>query len=177
MTPFIDTNVWLYLANPLSTSHQKVTAFLNPYLQGVRNFAVSWQVFYEFIRAATDPRMYANPSTWAEAFHFINKVFQQNGAMILQEGPAHSESLKFALEKSGYKQGHFIHDCHIAALLHENGGQWARWFPKVRDHLVRIQNADGSWSIEYCLCCQAYATALSVLVLETPGRLLPVSQL
>lgn len=63
------------------------------------------------------------------------------------------------------------------ALLHENGKLWERWFPKVRDDLVRLQNTDGSWTIEYCLCCQAYATALSCLVLQTPGRLLPVFQL
>lgn len=63
------------------------------------------------------------------------------------------------------------------ALLQEHGAYWGRWFPTVRDHLVRIQNADGSWTIEYCLCCQAYATALSCLVLQTPGRLLPVFQL
>jgi squalene cyclase len=63
------------------------------------------------------------------------------------------------------------------ALLHENGPRWERWFPRVRDHLVRIQNADGSWTIEYCRCCQAYATALSCLTLQTPGRLLPVFQL
>lgn len=63
------------------------------------------------------------------------------------------------------------------ALLQENGKAWDAWFPAVRDRLVKLQNEDGSWTIEYCLSCQAYATALAVLVLETPGRMLPVLQL
>lgn len=121
MTPFIDVNIWLYLANPLSQFHQKTKQILQPYLDGKKKFAVSWQIFYEFIRSATDPRMTPNTVSWVEAFHFINKVFRHPGTAILQEGPGHSESLQFSLEKSGYRQGHFVHDCHIAALLHENG--------------------------------------------------------
>lgn len=121
MTPFIDVNVWLYLANPESSFHQKVSTFLDPYLRGVKKFAVSWQIFYEFIRAATDPKMHTTPTTWSDAFHFMEKIFLIEGIVLLQEGPAHHASLKFALETAGYRQGHFIHDCHIAALLHENG--------------------------------------------------------
>jgi prenyltransferase beta subunit len=63
------------------------------------------------------------------------------------------------------------------AMMHEGDKYWRKWWPKFRDHLVRIQNADGSWTIQYCLCCRAYATALSILVLEAPKRLLPLYQL
>jgi hypothetical protein len=63
------------------------------------------------------------------------------------------------------------------ALLHENGKAWKTWYPKLRDQLIKIQNPDGSWTIEYCLCCRAYATALSLLMLQCPNRLLPVFQL
>ncbi|MBI2981706.1 MAG: PIN domain-containing protein [Deltaproteobacteria bacterium] len=121
MIAYIDVNVWLYLANPISPFHAPASHFLAPYLQGTKNFAVSWQIFYEFIRAATDPRLYAVTVSWLEAFHFIDKIFRHSGVEILLEGPSHPESLKFALEKGGYKQGPFVHDCHIAALLHENG--------------------------------------------------------
>ena len=65
----------------------------------------------------------------------------------------------------------------VQAMMHEGDKFWKKWWPRFRDHLVRIQNPDGSWTIEYCLCCRAYATALSVLVLQAPQRLLPLFQL
>lgn len=65
----------------------------------------------------------------------------------------------------------------VQAMMHEGDKYWKKWWPRFRDHLVKIQNADGSWTIEYCLCCRAYATALSVLVLQAPQRLLPIFQL
>ena len=65
----------------------------------------------------------------------------------------------------------------VQALLHEGGKYWAEWYPKLRDHLLKIQNPDGSWTIEYCLCCKAYATALATLCLQAPKRMLPLFQL
>ncbi len=65
----------------------------------------------------------------------------------------------------------------VQAMMHEGDTFWKKWWPKFRDHLVEIQNPDGSWTIQYCLCCRAYATALSVIVLQAPKRLLPVFQL
>jgi hypothetical protein len=50
---------------------------------------------------------------------------------------------------------------------------WDRWYPPAVDYLVKIQNPDGSWSIVDCLHCDAFATALAVLVLETERGLLP----
>ena len=65
----------------------------------------------------------------------------------------------------------------VMALMLENGPAWQRGYPKLRDQLIRIQNPDGSWSIQYCLCCRAYATSLSLLMLQAPNRALPMFQL
>jgi prenyltransferase beta subunit len=65
----------------------------------------------------------------------------------------------------------------VQAMMHEGDAFWRRWWPRMRDYLVRIQNQDGSWTIQYCTCCRAYATALSILVLQAPQRLLPIFQL
>ena len=58
-----------------------------------------------------------------------------------------------------------------------DGKAWKTWYPKMRDHLLKIQNRDGSWTVEYCECCKAYATALAVLSLQAPKKLLPIFQL
>ncbi len=65
----------------------------------------------------------------------------------------------------------------VQAMMHDGGDLWQAYFAKTRDYLVRIQNGDGSWTIEYCLSCRAYATALACIVLQTPNRLLPMFQL
>jgi len=68
----------------------------------------------------------------------------------------------------------------VQAMMHDGDSRnryWSRWFPAFRDVIVKIQNADGSWSIQYCTQCRAYATALSLLVLQAPKRLLPIFQL
>lgn len=120
MIPFVDANAWLYLANPQSPFHAKVGKALAEILSGRRAFAVSWQVFYEFMRCATDPRVYENPVPWKEAFGFISRVFGSMNARVLTEGTSHTEALEHVMGEAGFSRGHFIHDCHIAALLYEN---------------------------------------------------------
>lgn len=63
------------------------------------------------------------------------------------------------------------------ALIQENGPNWKKWYPKIREYLIKKQNGDGSWTVEYCMSCRAYATALSLLILEAPMRVLPMWQL
>lgn len=121
MTPFIDVNIWLYLANPDSPFHPRTERAVRPYLHGGRQFALSWQVCYEFVRSATDPRLFPSPVSAKAALGFITKVFDRPNAWILHEGLTHGETLRSVIEQSGYTRGYFIHDCHIAALLLENG--------------------------------------------------------
>jgi hypothetical protein len=50
---------------------------------------------------------------------------------------------------------------------------WKAWFPPVRDELVSLQAADGSWEGE---AGPIYGTAMSILALSVPYRYLPVYQ-
>lgn len=62
------------------------------------------------------------------------------------------------------------------ALIHDPDGYWQKWYPKIRKFLIEKQNPDGSWTVEYCRSCKAYATALSLVILQTPKRYLPMLQ-
>ena len=64
-----------------------------------------------------------------------------------------------------------------AFLLDSTSDAWKKWFPKIRDYLIKKQNPDGSWTVEYCMVCRAFATALSLLILQAPLRTLPLWQL
>ncbi|HYF51671.1 MAG TPA: hypothetical protein VEJ63_19810 [Planctomycetota bacterium] len=63
------------------------------------------------------------------------------------------------------------------ALIKQGGDNWETWFNYVRTKLLKFQNADGSWTATSCLQGRTFATACSVLCLQTPYRLLPLQDL
>ena len=48
---------------------------------------------------------------------------------------------------------------------------WSRWYPHIRDELVRGQGADGRWED---LVGPNYATAMAAIILQIPYRYLPI---
>jgi hypothetical protein len=55
-----------------------------------------------------------------------------------------------------------------------DGGQvpyWSRWYPRIRDELVRGQQPDGRWQD---LVGPNYATAMACIILQIPYRFLPI---
>ena len=61
-------------------------------------------------------------------------------------------------------------------LLQRGGDEWGRWFPVVRDKMIKTQNADGSWTGKHCITSRVFCTAAAILVLSAPNRYLPISQ-
>ena len=68
-----------------------------------------------------------------------------------------------------YYYGHYYA---AQAAWHAGGDYWEQWYPAVRDAFVDQQNFDGSWSDHWI--GNEYATAMSLLVLQTPNNLLPI---
>jgi len=62
------------------------------------------------------------------------------------------------------------------ALVSENGERWKKWYPFIRDSLVKRQNADGSWTTTACISGRTFASACALLSLTTPNRLLPIQE-
>ncbi|MBI4616111.1 MAG: terpene cyclase/mutase family protein [Planctomycetes bacterium] len=52
-----------------------------------------------------------------------------------------------------------------------------KWYPTMREQLMQIQHPTGYWEIQYCSCCRAYATAISLILLQAPLKILPLFQL
>lgn len=61
-------------------------------------------------------------------------------------------------------------------MLKKGGNDWAKWFPPLRDKILAVQNADGSWTGHHCITSRTFCTAAAVLVLASPNRYLPISQ-
>ena len=71
-----------------------------------------------------------------------------------------------------YLAFHLITD----TMLQKGGPNWKKWFPVVRDKIIGVQNADGSWAGKHCITSRTFCTAASLLVLTAPNRYLPISQ-
>lgn len=59
--------------------------------------------------------------------------------------------------------------------MHQQGGDaWTRWWPSLRDRLLKAQGPDGSWPAAFDRWTvyggAVYTTAISTLILETPVR-------
>jgi len=59
---------------------------------------------------------------------------------------------------------------YISAALYQAGDPvWSKYYPLIRDHLVKTQRTDGSWG-------ESYKTSMAVLTLAIPYRYLPIYQ-
>lgn len=74
-------------------------------------------------------------------------------------------------QRAHYYYGHYYA---VQAMYLAGGEHWAQWWPAIRDELVENQLPDGSW--EDRAIGSAYATAMSLIVLQMPNRYLPIFQ-
>ena len=70
-----------------------------------------------------------------------------------------------------YYYGHYYA---IQAMYLAGGDYWADWWPAARRELLRRQASNGGWLDHYD--SGAYATSMSLLVLQMPKRYLPIFQ-
>ena len=56
----------------------------------------------------------------------------------------------------------------------EDDKNWEEWYSYVSKYLVKIQNADGSWTGSRCISARTFCTACAILTLLTPYRVLPM---
>lgn len=61
----------------------------------------------------------------------------------------------------------------VQAMYMAGGKYWAQWFPHIRQQLLSLQGHDGMWQSPYG---KAYGTAMSLIILQVPNRLLPIFQ-
>lgn len=62
-------------------------------------------------------------------------------------------------------------------LLQERNERWQSWYPLVRDKIVRVQNADGSWTGHHCITARTFCTAAAMLTLQAANLYIPASDL
>ncbi len=61
------------------------------------------------------------------------------------------------------------------AMFQAGGKYWAQWYPEIRDKLIKSQAANGSFTGSSSNGA-AYGSGMSIIILSTPNRLLPIFQ-
>ena len=72
-----------------------------------------------------------------------------------------------------YLAFHLITEC----MLQKRGEAWQTWYPTIRGKIVKVQNADGSWTGHHCITARTFCTAAALLTLQSPNRYLPISDI
>ena len=83
--------------------------------------------------------------------------------------------LKAKRKSPKQNRGHYFYGHYYAvqAMYLAGGKYWAEWFPWIREELLNRQDTTGKWSSGHG---DAYGTAMAMLVLQMPNRLLPIFQ-
>jgi toxin-antitoxin system PIN domain toxin len=122
MTGMLDTNILVYAVNKDSDCHKKASDFIKTLLESSDPVYLCWPVIYEFLRVTTHPKVFSNPLSWQNAWEYISLIFlSQPNVVVLRESDSHQTILDDLLKSVRKIGGNLFHDCHIAAILRENG--------------------------------------------------------
>lgn len=70
--------------------------------------------------------------------------------------------------------GYFFYGHYYAvqAMWHAGGDYWAKWYPAIRDVLLKRQGGDGSWPDGEV--CPEFGAAMACIILQMPHNYLPI---
>ena len=91
----------------------------------------------------------------------------------IYDGKEIEQGLAYIKQNKGSSSGHFFygHYYAIQAMWHAGGEDWNQWYPTIRKTFLGMQQPNGSWSASQG---SAYATAMSLIVLQMPKDIVPV---
>jgi len=120
----LDANILLYAYNADAPEHGAAAAWLEAAMAGPDTIALPWPVVWAFLRLTTNPRVWPNPKTAAEAFGILKELLGLPGVVLLGPGDRHMETLE-ALVTRSKATGPLVTDAVLAAMTMENGATLA----------------------------------------------------
>ncbi len=123
MAVALDTNIFIYVHFDQYPEHEKAKSFLRQLFSLPDPFYLSWQVYYEYIRIVTHPKIHRLPLTVAQAIEDMRCYLEDSRCQMLVETENHQKVVKELFKEVPKARGNFIHDCHYAALLKEHSVQ------------------------------------------------------
>lgn len=116
----IDTNILVYAHREESPFHLQSQRILIQLAESNRSWAIPWPCIHEFLNITTHARLFKNPTSFENAWAFIQKCLESPNLILITETEIHAETL-YRLIYDGKIAGPKIHDARIAAICIENG--------------------------------------------------------
>lgn len=118
---FVDTNIFLYAVDSACSQSATCLELINYWRRSSIPWHTSWSVVFEFLRAATHPRIFPQPIRLAQAWQFMEAILSSPKMSILVQGDAHQHVMKTLVEEYPDLSGNILHDLRNAALMREHG--------------------------------------------------------
>ena len=121
----LDANLLLYAHEADSGSqHEAASSWLERLLETEQDVRVGLAALLAFIRISTDPRIYAQPRTPADAIGIVEALLARPNVTVAAPGDRHWAILA-DMAASGRARGPLLMDAHLAALAMEHGATLA----------------------------------------------------
>lgn len=117
----VDTNILAYGVNRDCDEHDRAAAALETWLAGPVPWAVTWGVIYEFLRLATQPRIFRRPLSAGQALAFLDPLLRSDFVSVLGPTSRHEPLLRQTVREVGRPTGNLFHDLHTAVIMREHG--------------------------------------------------------
>jgi hypothetical protein len=122
--------------------------------------------------SSAPPRSAAGLVALYSAGIYEGKEVERGLEYLMQNGlPIPSARPGLNRRQSHYFYGHYYA---VQAMWQAGGDYWNKWYPAIREELLRSQNTQGAW--EDPSVCNEYGTAMSIIILQTPNTHLPIFQ-
>jgi len=120
----VDANLLLYAYHPRAPQHAASKAWLEGLLNGSDLVRFAWLTLWAFLRTSTNPRVFEQPMTTAEASAAVASWLSRPMVGILEPGEGHFDLLR-GLVVDGQAAGPLVMDAVLAALALEHGATLA----------------------------------------------------
>jgi len=118
-----DVNVLVYAHREDSVQHAGCLRWLEDVVNGAEAFGLSDHVLSGFVRVVTHPKVFARPSSLANALAFAEQLRGSPNAVSISPGPRHWDIFRSLCTRANAK-GNLVPDAWFAALAIESGCEW-----------------------------------------------------
>lgn len=116
----VDANLLLYAEDQLSPQHAVARLWWDTQLSGAAPVCLCWPVLDAFVRIGTNPRVFTNPLSLAQALAHVQSWLDQPCVRLVQPTERHWTVFQKMLN-AGQATANLVTDAHLAALALEHG--------------------------------------------------------
>ena len=116
----VDSNILVYAHRRDSAWHGAAAAVVREIAEARAAWAIPWPCIHEFLAIASHPKIYAPPSTIAEACEQVDSWFESPSLVLLGETEGYWSALGDLLRATRVT-GARVHDARIAAICSAHG--------------------------------------------------------